>query len=277
MDRSRTSEFLIVAYVTSAARPSQLLGCGMDLIMKAFIIVVTSLVLFGGDVELARTQRQTDRALFFLHLPRTIDTTYLSVKYFLTGSFGGHGGFLPTKPNTWDYAIETSYENKPARTLKAIIFCPGYEMKLVNVPSLDHSSVGDAIIELEPLPSIRLSGRVMLPKRDGVADLNIEATYLAYWGHEFFGIADGMVSAFFVASTRVSEDGSFSTTIPDFAHDSSINFFKQKGVIRLSLREPNTGNMPYRLERANNSGRDVEIGIGAEYGSDLILYARTRN
>ena len=91
----------------------------MDLIMKAFIIVVTSLVLFGGGVELARTRRQTDGAVFVLHLPRTIDTTYLSINYFLSGSFGGHGGFVRTKPNTWDYTIETSHENKPARTLKA--------------------------------------------------------------------------------------------------------------------------------------------------------------
>jgi hypothetical protein len=249
----------------------------MEFIMKAFIIVVTSLVLFGGDAEPARTQRQTEGELFFFHLPKTIDTAYLSINYFLSGPFGGYGGFVRTKPNTWDYAIETSYENKPARTLKAIIFCPGYEMKLVNVPSLDDSSVVDATVELKPLSSIRLSGKVILPKSHGVADLRIEATYLAYWGHEFFGIADGMISAFTVASTSVSEDGSFSTTVPDFAHDSSIKSFKQKGVVRLTLREPNTGNILYSLERANNPGRDVEIEISAEDSGELILYARTRH
>ena len=243
--------------------------------MKAFITVVTSLVLFGGNAEPATTHRQSDRQLFFLHLRKTIDTTNLSIKYFLTGSFGGYGGFVATKSNTWDYAIETSYENKPARTLKAIIFCPGYEMKLVNVPSFDDSSVRNAPVELQPLPSIPLSGKVILPKSHGVAGFSIEAAYLAYWGHEFFGIADGMVSAFTVAFASISEDGSFSTTVPDFAHDSSINSFKQKGVLRLTLREANTGNT-YSLQRDKTSRKDVEIEIAAEYSNKLILYARTR-
>ena len=160
--------------------------------------------------------------------------------------------------------------------MKAIIFCPGYEVKLVNVPSLDHSTVGNATIELTPLPSIRVSGKVILPKRNRVAGFMIEATYQATWAHEFFGIADGLVCAFTVASARVSDEGSFSITVPDFAHDPSINSFREKGVIKLTAREPSTGNMPYILERPDNSGRDVEIEIDEEYKNELILYARTR-
>jgi hypothetical protein len=247
----------------------------MELIMKAFIIVVTSLVLLSDSARPATTQHQSDSHLFFLHLPKTIDTTHLSIKYFLTGSFGGYGTFVPAKSNTWDYAIETSYENQPARTLKAIIFCPGYEMKLIDVPLLDDPSVRNATIELQPLPSICLSGRVVLPKPLDVAGFTIEASYLANWGHEFFGIADGMVSAFTVASASISEDGSFSTTVPDFAHDSSINSFKQKGHIRLILRDADTGNT-YSLGRARNSRRDVEIEIAPEYNTKLILYSRAR-
>src|SRR5437870_3582717 len=45
------------------------------------------------------------------------------------------------------------------------------------------------------------------------------AVYLAGWAHEFFGILDGPVSSFAVASTPLASDGSFALTLPDLLHD----------------------------------------------------------
>src|SRR5262245_25436456 len=105
--------------------------------MRACIIAAMALVLFGGNAGHVKTPRPAESHLFFLHFPRTIDTTSLSIGYFLSGPFGAYGSFVRTQANTWDYPIETSYENKPARTLKVIVFCPGYQVKLLTVPSLD--------------------------------------------------------------------------------------------------------------------------------------------
>lgn len=241
--------------------------------MKAYMIVVMALVLFGGNAGQVKTQRPAESHLFFFHFPRTIDTTSLSISYFLLGPFGGHGSFVETKANTWDYAIETSYENKPARTLKAIVFCPGYQVKLLTVPSLEDSSVLFADLELKPLRSIHLSGKVMPTKPSGATGLRIEATYLAFWGHEFFGISDGAVPSFNVASINLSEDGSFSLMVPDFAHYSTANSFKEHGAIELVAREPKSGNIVYFLERANQSGMEMRIPVAEEYNR-LNLYAR---
>jgi len=241
--------------------------------VKACIVLVTALALFGSSPKLAKTHHQSDTQSFVLHFPRTIDPTSLSIRYFLTGSFGGYGGFVNAKPDTWEYAIETSHNDKPARTLKAIVFCPGYEMKLLDFSSLDDSSRRNADIELRPLGSIQLSGKVMLPKRHGTRGLRLEATYEAYWGHEFFGIIDGMVSSFVVASSDVSEDGSFSMMVPDFAHDSTVNSFKEKGEITLTAREPKTHNIRDSLETVSEPGRSVHIQLADDY-SELILYAR---
>src|SRR5215471_7198514 len=244
--------------------------------MKTCMTLLISLVLLGASAALANRQEPSDTHTFILHFPQTIDTSSLSIYYFLTGSFGGYGGFVRTQPNTWDYAVETSYDDKPAKTLKAIIFCPGYEMKLINVPSLDDLSVKDAVVEFTRLGSIRLSGKVVLPQPRSGGSLMIEATYLAHWGHEFFGISDGFVSSFTIGSSTLSEDGSFSMLVPDFAHDSSSSLFKHHGAISLTARATKTGNVLYWLERpgaSRGSNTDPDIQIAEEYG-ELILNAR---
>ena len=244
--------------------------------MRPYIIVVASLILFSSDAKPSRSQQPLNNQGFSLHFPRTIDTTSLEIRYFLGGEFGGYGGFVRTNPETWDYTIETSYEGKPARSLKAIVFCPGYEMKLLDIPSLDDSAAKSIDLELRPLKLIQLSGRVILPEADSKLSLRIDARYEAYWDHEFFGIADGFVSSFDLASTALSEDGSFSMMVPDFAHDPAVNSFKDRGAIQLTTRDPKTGNLTNWLERSK-SGDDAKLGVdiqSVEQYRELILYAR---
>jgi hypothetical protein len=245
--------------------------------MRLYIIVLASLTLFGSDAELSRSQQPLNNQGFSLHFPRTIDTASLSIRYFLGGAFGGYGGFVRTEPDTWDYTIETSYEGKPAKTLKAFVFCHGYEVQLLDIPSLDDSADRSVALDLRPLPLIQLSGKVILPKPDGNRSLRIHANYQAYWDHEFFGLIDGAVNSFDVASAVLSEDGSFSMMVPDFAHDPAVNSFKDRGALELMIRDAKTGNIVYWLDRSGKSRRDVDLGdvniqIADQYG-ELILYA----
>ena len=243
--------------------------------MKTLIIVSVSVLLFGGSVASPHTPQQAGGELVRIHFSRDIDTSHLSINYFLTGSFGGYGSFVRTEPGKWDYEIDTTYEGRPAKTLKAMVFCSGYQFNLVNVRELnDNASARDLTLELKPLRSIDLSGKVILPKHQLAAGLVVEARYLARWGHDFFGIADGLVRSFVIGSTALSSDGSFSIAVPDFAHDPTIESFKRKGAIALILRQPKTGNILYLLERSKTPGRDTDIEIGADYPDELILYAR---
>jgi hypothetical protein len=235
-------------------------------------MALTSLVLFGANADIANKQQPSDTHTFLLHFSRSIDTTSLSIRYSLTGGVGLYGATVRTQANVWDYAIETSYEGKPARTLKVIVFCPGYATKLLEIASLDDSEkVAD--VDLEPLGSVRLSGRVIPPPGPEDSGLIIEASYVADWGHQFFGILDGPVSAFPLASATLSQRGSFSMTVPDLAHDPTINSFKWHGAIEFVAREPKTGNIVYWLEKAIESVGDNRIQVAEAY-KGLILYAR---
>jgi hypothetical protein len=241
--------------------------------MKTFFVAVILLAVMPAYIRLAQAQSFSGGQSFLLRLPSTIDTTDLHISYFMAGDFGGFGGFVRTKPNLHGYVIDTSYENKPARTLKIIVYCPGYGIELLNIPSLADLSAKSASVELKPLTSVQLSGRIVAPEGGARKDFNIEVFYLAYWGHEFFGIVDGFVNTFKLASTDVTPDGSFSVAVPDFARDSAVASFKEKGLLSLKARESKTGNFAYTLERADRPYEGAEFEIATKY-NEALLYAK---
>ena len=79
----------------------------------------------------APAEAHADDHSFLIRLPQSVDTTGLSISYFMTGPFGGVGKYVRTKPDVREYLIDASYEGKPARTLKAIVYCPGYGIELI--------------------------------------------------------------------------------------------------------------------------------------------------
>jgi hypothetical protein len=247
--------------------------------MKSFFVAVIFLAVLPAHIGRAQAQSFSGDHSFLLRLPPTVDTTGIQINFFMTGDFGGYGAFVRTKPNFHDYVIDTSYENKPAETLKIIVYCPGYAVKLIEVPSLADSSSSSAFVELDPLPSLRLSGRIVAPEERDHEDFKMEVIYFAYWAHEFFGIMDGAVTTFKIASVDVKQDGYFSIEIPDFARDPAVASFKRKewlerkGLIELRARDPKTGAFVYRLQSAEHPGKDAEIEIATKY-NELLLYAK---
>jgi hypothetical protein len=241
--------------------------------MKSFFVAVIMLVVLPAHIGRAQAHSISGNHSFLLRLPPTVDTSGLHISYFLTGAFGGYGSFVRTEPGVHDYAIDTSYENKPAETLKIIIYCPGYGIELLNIPSLSDISARSVSVELKPLPSVQLSGKIVAPEGSDLMDFKIEVYYLAYWGHEFFRITDGFVTTFKLVSTDVPRDGSFSVAVPDFTRDSAVASFKEKGALMLSARESNTGNFAYTLESAESPGRGAEFEIATKY-NELLLYAK---
>jgi hypothetical protein len=241
--------------------------------MKSLFVAVVMLGVLPAYIGRAQAQSFSGGQSFLLRLPTAIDTTDLHISYFMTGDFGGFGSFVRTKPNLHGYVIDTSHENKPASTLKIIVYCPGYGIKLLNFSSLSDLPDMSSSVELKPLPTIHLSGKIVTPEGSALKDFKIEVIYWAEWKLEFFRIGDGLVSPFKLASADVSRDGSFSVAVPDFTRDSAIAPFMEKGVIGLRARDPKTGNFAYRLESAERPGIDAEFEIATKY-NELLLYAR---
>jgi hypothetical protein len=177
-----------------------------------------------------------------------------------------------TKPDVREYILETWREGQQATMFKAIIYCPGKRILLLTRSAHSGGLVGTISIELEPLDWVPLSGRLVSVAAG--RDLNVEAVYLAHWGHAFFGILDGPVASFTVATTKVAADGTFALNVPDFAHDPVVTSFDERagrGVLWLAV--PAAGNASYRLEEIHQAGREFGLPIAAEYPRDLLLVA----
>jgi hypothetical protein len=148
-----------------------------------------------------------------------------------------------------EYAIDAD----GAKTFKAIVYCPGYEFVVFDRP-------GRELIHLRSLRSLALSGHVLSvahPER-----LTIEVVYVAEWAHEFFGILDGPVSSFGVASAPLARDGSFTLTLPDLLHDPIVAARNERGSFTLRVRETKGWNLV---------GRSATIELAAKYPRDLMV------
>jgi len=219
-----------------------------------------------------------DPQAFLLNFPKSVDLTHVQIEYFLTGPFGGVGNHITSKPNLHQYWLDTTHEGKPADALKAIVYCPGYGLALIDAPALKDQATRIASVDLKPLPSIPLTGKVVPPAGQSLAGYKLVLIYEAVWGMEYFGYIDGMAPSFTVAQTGLAPDGSFTITIPDFARDPVINKFEQRILdgLKFTLRDPKTGNFPYGLLLPESLGQRNELKIRAEYPAPLILQTQSK-
>jgi|GEM_PF-2870440 len=232
----------------------------------------------GFAADPGSSRERSDEGVIRLVFSPQADLKRLEIRYFITGSFGGYGSFVPITADAREYRIETVYNNQPAKTFKAIVWCPGYETLLLSRPALPESRAETAPIELKPLKWLPLNGRLM--SVTNTSDLDIDAVYVARWSHAFWGIVDGSVEQFRVAATHVATNGSFALWVPDLAHDpADVAFGEQpmRGVIRLIAREASTGNFACDLAEVQKPGRGIELPLSTQYPTNLELTAVPQN
>jgi hypothetical protein len=178
---------------------------------------------------------------FTIKLPSDVLSEHVGIQYFLTGGFGGYGGFVASEPRKREYSIETSYEGKPARTLKAIVYAKGCRLVLLDVPSLSENR--SAEFDCIPLPDAEFEVLANIPKAWRDHPLKLEIDYLAYWSHPFFGIVDGFVASFPITEAIVPAKDTFPITLPNFAEDPTTKRYKGNAALQFVLREADTGNV----------------------------------
>ena len=175
-----------------------------------------------------------------ISLPADIPSETVQIRYFMSGSFGGYGGFIEPRPNQTDYEIDASAQGKPADSIKILVYAIGckfqtFDLELMQVPD------PKVMFVCEPLPQIRIDGEISSAlMRHENAELNVR--YMAFWASDFFGIKDGPVTEFQLATTTPDLDGNFRLDIPDFSADNKNSTYPGGASLGFSLRDPKTLN-----------------------------------
>jgi hypothetical protein len=221
-------------------------------------------------VEAGRGQRE-EPAPFEIRLPSEIRSEQVQARYYLTGRFGGSGDFLKAEPERNVYLIDTSVNHQAAETLKVILYAPGCQIVTIAVPSLSESEK-TADVSCEDLPPLTFNGRVELPEPLRRRPYEVEITYMAYWAHGFFGIADGAVTTFHLARVTPDEGGAFRVLLPNFTKDAVTESFHRNAGLRFIARERDTGNILCLLGPANVQGKNShDLPLKPKYPTEVIF------
>jgi hypothetical protein len=233
----------------------------------AFFILMGVPLLFG---EAGRGQHE-EPAPFEIRLPPEIRSEQVQARYFLTGPFGGLGSFLKAEPEQNVYLIGTSVNHQAAETLKVILYAPGCQIVTIDVPSLSESEKTEEV-PCEDLPSITFNGRVELPEPLRSRPYEVEITYMAYWDHDFFGIAEGMVSSFHLARVTPDEGGAFHVLLPNFTKDAVTESFHRNAGLQFIARERDTGNIVSFLVPAHKEQKNLrDLPIRPKYPTPVVF------
>jgi hypothetical protein len=231
------------------------------------VSVLTGLLLFS--VKVGRGQVETPP--FEIRLPSEVRSEQVQVRYFLTGPFGGNGGFLKAEPERNSYLIETSVNHQAADTLRVILYAPGCQIVTLSVASLSEAEKG-ADVTCEDLPPMTFNGRVDLPEALRGKPYEIEITYMAYWAHSFFRIEDGPVTSFTLARVQPDDGGAFHAELPNFNKDAMTVSYRHDAGLQFIARELDTGNIVAFLAPVNVKGNDPRaLPIKPKYPAEVLF------
>jgi hypothetical protein len=209
------------------------------------------LLLACSVVDAQEPPQPPDMLRFQLVLPEDIPPDSVQIQYFSSWSQGGFGGSLKGEPEENAYELEAA-----ATSVKVIAYLPGCEFDTLELTA---ESPTTQELDCRPLGSLALSGRILAKDALAGKAFEVEASYLGFWAHEFFGIADGIVATFRVASAAPNEDGTFELSLPDFAEDAVTTRWKRKGEWQFLLREVGTGNILARLKASEADGAGLAV------------------
>jgi hypothetical protein len=200
-----------------------------------------------------------------LVLPPSIDSRSCQLQYFLVGSFGGYGGFARPKPNASEFEIEPLHEGEAAKSLKAALYCPGYQLQTMTFDSLPDVAGRNLRLNPKPLGTVRLLGLVRGLVSPGAQMLYVDVDYTPSWVCEFFRLADCFLAGWRVASVNLDPNGRFSATLPDFARDAVISVYKNPGEFAFRIRDQKTGYRLFELKPAGNRSPVASVPVANDY------------
>ena len=177
-----------------------------------------------------------------ISLPPDVLSETVQISYFLIGPFGGYGGYVKQQADMQSYEIPALVEGKAATEIRMIVYAAGCEIQQFVIPLAEHSRVNQEFL-CQRVQTVKLSGEIVPSElvRDNNAELVV--TYMAYWAHGFYGIADGIVTRFHLATVSPDADGVFQVDLPYFSTDAEASSSQRRAGFRLVLRDSKTWNL----------------------------------
>ncbi len=233
-----------------------------------------------GMAALLPRPAQTPKTASFLpsvsiSLPPDILSETVQISYFLVGPFGGYGGYAAPRTGIHSYEIPSMVDGKAATEIRMIVYASGCEIQQFVIPLAEHSRVSQEF-PCQPVETVKLSGHIVPDALVRNTNAELVVTYMAYWAHGFYGIADGFVTGFHLANVSPDANGMFQVDLPYFTVDAEASSSEQRASFRLMLRDSKTGNhIASNLEPEKQELRLQEHGlrIRSQYPVDLIFTA----
>jgi hypothetical protein len=198
--------------------------------------------------------------IFAIQVDPSVNVEELQVRYFMTGDFGGLGGFQVEKGGEHRIVIRTEEKGMAAKTLKIVFYAPHCHIQAISVGDLSENS-REGKFHCTPLGDIKLQGKFSRGATTPDRKLEVQVRYLGYWGHRFFGIVDGIVLSFNIAKTPAAQDGSFQVFLPNFAGNGGLPAQQEDAYFAVFVIDADSGYLlaelkpPAALARA----RDLKI------------------
>jgi len=240
-------------------------------VRRILVTLVGVAALLAGTTQ--TPAKAEDSPSVSISLPSNVPSKTVQISYFLVGPFGGHGGYTTDRTGVHFYEISTMVDFQAATEIRMIVYAPGCEIQRFVIPLAEHSRVSQEF-SCQPVETVKLSGHVVPDAL--VSDTNAElvVTYMAYWANSFYGIGDGAVSQFPVATVSPDANGMFQVDLPYFSVDAEASPSEQRASFRLMLRDSKTGNhIASNLEPEKQELRLQEHGlrIQSQYPDDVIF------
>ena len=205
---------------------------------RACVIIATLSVSVAG---LGQTSATHPLRTVTVHLPPGIHSRSAQVVYFLYGLFGASGRVVGQTSDE----IDTYVDGVAASEIKIVAYLPGCDFVLLDIPL--HGESESRQFVCTPLPSLPFRGEVFPISTTTEQPRVIEVRYLAGWASRFFGISDGAVPNFRIATIQPDENGQFQLEVPDVLQRQMPG-----DGFQFILRDPNTWNIIAFLKPAEH-------------------------
>jgi hypothetical protein len=224
-------------------------------------LTLSFLLLFSSHLALKTPKPEN---VFVIGVDPSVKAEELQVRYFLTGDFGGFGGFQSDRRGEHAVLIRTEVQGKPARSLKAALYAPGCQIQTISVVDLSVSDTQGGF-HCSPVGTAKLQGKFSRGPITSGRTIEVQVRYLGYWGHRFFGIADGTVLSFNIAKFPVEANGSFQLLLPNFAENNGLPPQTEDASFSLVVRDASSGNILADLKPPAALSRDGDLKIIPSY------------
>jgi hypothetical protein len=238
--------------------------------MSLWTFLALPLLLFHFSHGVANTSATENT--FVIQVDPSVKPAELQVRYFIIGDFGGYGGYQVDQDGENAILIHTEVQGKPAKGLKVVLYAPDCQIQTISVLELSASS-RDGEFHCTPLGETSLQGKFSRGPMTLDRKMEVEIRYLGFWGHGFFGIADGLVLSFDITKSSVGSDGSFQAYLPDFAENGTASPQMNDAAFSVLLIDPDSGNLLAELKPPAALSRSGDLKIIPSYPQSIEFSA----